>query len=141
MRDVLTGDTTGVEGTHRQLRAGLADRLRGDDADGLADVDQLAGGQRAAVALRAGADLALAGEHRADLDLLDAGGDELVDDEQAELLAGAGDDRAVDLDVLGRARATPRWLDLVVPTDGAVGSRSPIVVAERRGRCRSRPRG
>ena len=29
--DVLTGHTTGVEGTHRQLRAGLADRLGGDD--------------------------------------------------------------------------------------------------------------
>ncbi len=49
-------DTTGVEGTHRQLRAGLTDRLGGDDADRLADVDELAGGQRTAVALRADAD-------------------------------------------------------------------------------------
>ena len=56
--DVLTRDTTGVEGAHRQLGAGLADRLGGDDADRLADVDDLAGGQRAAVAGRAGADLA-----------------------------------------------------------------------------------
>ena len=61
--DVVTGDTTGVEGTHRELRAGLADRLGGDDADRLADVDELAGRQRAAVAGRAGADLALAGQH------------------------------------------------------------------------------
>ena len=52
--------TTGVEGTHRQLGAGLADGLGGDDADRLADVHQLAGGQRAAVALGADADLGLA---------------------------------------------------------------------------------
>jgi hypothetical protein len=31
-----------VEGAHRQLRAGLTDRLGGDDADRLADVHQLA---------------------------------------------------------------------------------------------------
>ena len=42
MRDVLTGDTTGVERTHGELRARLADGLRGDDADGLAHLDQLA---------------------------------------------------------------------------------------------------
>jgi hypothetical protein len=46
LRDVVAGHTTGVEGTHRQLGAGLADRLGRDDADGLADVDELAGGQR-----------------------------------------------------------------------------------------------
>ena len=56
--------TTGVEGTHRQLRAGLTDRLGRDDADGLADVDELAGRQRAAVAGRTRADLAVAGEDR-----------------------------------------------------------------------------
>ena len=56
--DVLTRDTAGVERAHGQLRAGLADGLRGDDADGLADVDQLAAGQRTAVAGGAGADLA-----------------------------------------------------------------------------------
>src|SRR5690606_32551576 len=32
------GRTTDVERTHRELRAGLADGLRRDDADGLADV-------------------------------------------------------------------------------------------------------
>jgi dsRNA-specific ribonuclease len=31
-----------VEGAHRQLRAGLTDRLRGDDAHGLAGVHQAA---------------------------------------------------------------------------------------------------
>jgi hypothetical protein len=41
VRDVLTRHTTGVEGTHRQLGAGLTDRLGGDDADRLADVHRL----------------------------------------------------------------------------------------------------
>src|SRR6266536_620640 len=48
--DVLAGDATGVEGPHGELRARLADRLGGDDADRLADVDQPVGGQAAAVA-------------------------------------------------------------------------------------------
>ena len=43
----LGGNTTGVERTHRQLGAGLADRLGGDDTDRLADFDRLAAsGQR-----------------------------------------------------------------------------------------------
>ena len=62
-----------VERPHRQLRAGLADRLRRDDADRLAELDHLAGGQVAAVALRADAAARRAGQHRADLHLLDAG--------------------------------------------------------------------
>jgi hypothetical protein len=40
--DVLAGHTAGVEGPHRQLRAGLADRLCGDDADCLAELDRAA---------------------------------------------------------------------------------------------------
>jgi hypothetical protein len=43
--------TTDVEGAHGQLGAGLADRLRGDHADRLADVDQVATAQVAAVAV------------------------------------------------------------------------------------------
>ena len=42
-----------VERPHRQLRARLTDRLRGDDADRLADVDRRAAGEVAPVALRA----------------------------------------------------------------------------------------
>ena len=38
LRDVEAGDTTGVEGTHRQLGTGLADRLGGDDADRVAEL-------------------------------------------------------------------------------------------------------
>ena len=59
--DVLTRDTTGVEGTHGQLRAGLTDRLGGDDADRLAEVDELAGGEHRAVADAAHAGLVLRG--------------------------------------------------------------------------------
>ncbi len=61
-----------VERPHRQLRAGLADRLRRDHADRLADLDHLARGQHAAVAEPADAALGLAGENRADLHALDA---------------------------------------------------------------------
>src|SRR5262252_297404 len=52
-----------VEGAHRQLRAGLADALGGDDADRLADVDDLPRGKVAAVALDAAASARFAGEH------------------------------------------------------------------------------
>ena len=41
---------TDVERAHRELRARLADRLGGDDADRLADVDQVAAREVAAVA-------------------------------------------------------------------------------------------
>src|SRR5690606_5701550 len=58
------GHTTGVEGPHRQLGAGLTDRLGGDDPDRLADVDELAGGQRTAVALGAGSGAGVTGQDR-----------------------------------------------------------------------------
>src|SRR5213075_495550 len=66
------GRTTVVERPHGELRARLADRLRGDDADRLADVDEIAGGKVAAVALPADTAPWFAGENRADLDALDA---------------------------------------------------------------------
>ena len=71
LRDVIGGcDTTGVEGTHRQLGSGLTDRLGRDDADGLADVDELAGRERTAVADRAHTDGGLTREHRTHLDVV-----------------------------------------------------------------------
>ena len=64
--------STDVERAHRELRARLADRLAGDDADRLADVDLVAAREVASVALGADAAAGLAGEHRADDDLFDA---------------------------------------------------------------------
>jgi hypothetical protein len=49
--------TADVEGTHGQLGARLADRLRGDDADSLAHVDRRTACQVAAVAGRTDAGL------------------------------------------------------------------------------------
>ena len=112
--DVVTGHTTGVEGTHRQLGAGLTDRLGRDDADRLADVDELAGRQRAAVAQRAGADLGVAGEDRADLHRVDAGREERADDDVPEVDAGLGEHLAVLDDVLGERAGVDRGLDVVV---------------------------
>src|SRR5690606_28446609 len=43
--------TTDVEGTHRKLRAGLADGLRGDHTDRFTAVDQVAAAQVTAVAM------------------------------------------------------------------------------------------
>ena len=53
--DAAGGDAADVEGPHRELGARLADRLRGDDADGHAGLDELAGGQVHAVAAPADA--------------------------------------------------------------------------------------
>src|ERR1051326_2742079 len=64
--------TADVEGAHRELRARLADRLGGDDADRLADLDELAAREVASVAAAADAAPGLAREHRTDLHLLDA---------------------------------------------------------------------
>src|SRR3954463_10419363 len=93
--DVLTRDTTGVEGAHRQLGAGLTDRLGGDDADRLADVHQLAGRERPAVAGGAGAEQRLAGQDAADLDLGDLVVDEVPDEHVTQVGAGLGEHRPV----------------------------------------------
>src|SRR6185503_9549179 len=61
-----------VERPHRQLRAGLADGLRGDDANRETELDQPAGREIAAVALGAHAPAGGARQHRADLHALDA---------------------------------------------------------------------
>ncbi len=62
-----------VERAEGQLRPRLADRLRGDDPDGLARLNELAGRQVPAVAERADAPLRFAHQHRADLHGLDRG--------------------------------------------------------------------
>src|SRR4051794_19776567 len=68
VRDVRAGNAAGVERPQGQLGARLADRLRGDDADRVADCDGLAGGRQDAVALLADPGLRAALEHRADRD-------------------------------------------------------------------------
>src|SRR6185437_4180732 len=63
---------TDVEGAHRQLRARLADRLRGDHADRLADVDQPAPREVSAVAHATHAIARATGDWRAHAHLVDA---------------------------------------------------------------------
>ena len=118
-----------VEGTHGELGARLADGLGGDDAHGLADVDQVSPGQVAAVAHGAHAVLGLAGQGRADhqraeaLVFDDLGvvlvnervgrdddlvGDRIVDVEHAGPAQGAFVDALLDvagLDVVGDLQA------------------------------------
>ena len=88
---VLT-DAADVERTHRELRARLADRLGGDDADGHAFFDQRAGREVHAVAAAADAQRRVAGHRAADLDLL-----------QAQLFDPAGDRRRDQLVFAGRS--------------------------------------
>ena len=82
------GGAADVEGAHGELGARLADGLGGDDADRLADVHLAAAGQVAAVALDADAAPRLAGEHRADLHLVDAGVLDELDLGLVDLLVG-----------------------------------------------------
>src|SRR5262249_8585768 len=74
---VLLGDARGraadVERSHRQLRARLANRLRGDDAHSLTELDGTTGCEVPAIAALAPAAARRAREHRTDAHLLDAG--------------------------------------------------------------------
>ena len=95
-----------VEGAHGELRARLADRLRRDDAHGLAHVDGRAAREVAAIALGADAVLGLAGEHRTDLHFLNAGGVDRLDVPFLNHLAGGHDHLAVrGLQILGGGAA------------------------------------
>ena len=95
-----------MEGTHGELGAGLADGLRRDDADGFAHLDHLAGAEVTAVAEDADAALGLAGEHRADLDALDAGGLDGGGEVFVDLLVDVDDDLALEvLELLERDAA------------------------------------
>ena len=118
--DVGAGDTTGVERPHRQLGAGLTDRLGGDHADRFAQFDRLAGRQRPAVALAAHAELGLTGERRAHPDA----GDSLVVAQPLEVfvadLDARGDHGAVrQRDVVGERATEQPGLEVVAL--GAVG--------------------
>src|SRR6202035_2721100 len=82
------------------------------DADGLADVHPLAGGQRAAVALGADADLGLADHHAGRPDGLHAGLGQPVEHQLGRVVADLGQHHAVDLDVLGDGPAGAGVLDV-----------------------------
>ena len=127
LADVALDHAADVEGTHGQLRAGLADRLGGDDADGHAFLDQIAGGQVHAVAEPAHAQGRLAGHRAADQDLVQAQlldlaglvpGDHLVflDDD----LAGDGVDDVVAADPAAD-RFGQRPFDFLALVDDALG--------------------
>src|ERR1019366_6108022 len=98
--------TADVEGTHGELGSRLADGLRHDHARGLAQLDQAAGSQVAPVTHHAHAALGLAGEHRANLDLLDTGCLYRTSQVFGDLLIDVNDDVAfVVLDLLQRDAA------------------------------------
>ena len=61
-----------MERAHRELRAGFADGLGGDDADRFTELDQRSGREVATVAMAANAVLAFASEHRANANAIQA---------------------------------------------------------------------
>src|SRR5690606_2584414 len=101
------GGAADVEGAHGELGARLADRLRGDNANRLADIDRRSAREVAAVALAADTRLGLAGQHRADLHHVDAGALDLVPQRLVDELRRLDDDLAGErvLHVLGRGTA------------------------------------
>ncbi len=97
---------TDVEGAHGELRSRLADGLRRDDARGLAQFDQPARSQVAAVAHHADTALRLAGQHRTNLHPLDTRGLHRACQVFRNLLVDVNDDVAfVVLDLLQRNTA------------------------------------
>src|SRR3546814_138468 len=95
-----------VEGPHRQLGAGLADRLGGDDTDRFADVHRRTARQVAAIAFGADAQRRFADQRAADLDRLHFGVLDLRDHRFVEQRAHRSDDIAVLVgDVLERRAA------------------------------------
>src|SRR4029077_1028054 len=87
--------TADVEGTHRELRSGLADGLGRDHASGFTQLDQTSRRQVAAVAHDANPALGLAGEHGADLYPLDARGLNRPSELLGDLVVDIHDDVAI----------------------------------------------
>ncbi len=94
----LFGDARGraadVERAHRELRAGLADGLRGDHSGGFPQLDRAAGGEVASVAAGASAAASLARQDGTNLDALDAGSLNGVGQFLVNLLVDLDDDVA-----------------------------------------------
>src|SRR5215472_5213399 len=91
------GGSADVERAHGELRAGLADGLRGDDPDGLAELDHAAGGEVAAIAQRAHAAPRLASEHGTDAHTVDAGGLDGVGELFVDFLVHVDNDVALEV--------------------------------------------
>ncbi len=95
-----------VERTHGELCAGLADGLRGDDADSFAELDHAPGSEVAAVAQRANAASRLAGEHGADAHALNTRGLHGVGEFLGDFLVHVDNDVALEvLDLVERNAA------------------------------------
>src|SRR5262249_37179086 len=94
--DHPTGRATDVEGAHGQLRARLADRLGGNDADGHAFFHQVACRQVHAVAQAAHSEGRLAGHRAAHENLVHAQGLDLAGHVPGDHLVLADDDFAGD---------------------------------------------
>src|SRR5436190_3273970 len=123
------GGAADVEGPHRQLRAGLADRLRGDDPDRFAHIDHGAAGQIASVAFAAYPGGCLAGQHRADRHRVDAGALDRIDRVLIDQLAGGEHDLAVqrveDIDRRATADdAVGQWRDDLAAIDDGAGQQT-----------------
>ena len=106
-------DAARVERAHGELRAGLADRLGGDDAHRVADLGHAAGREERAVAEAAEAPLAAALQHRANRDRRRVGVltellDETAQAAHADLGALLDDDGLARLAVLDRLHDVDR---------------------------------
>ena len=100
------GGSADVERAHRELRAGFADGLRGDDADRFAEFNHAARSEVAAVAQRANTAAGFAGEHGANADALDTGGLNRVGKLFGDFLVDVNDDVAFEvLDLVERNAA------------------------------------
>ncbi len=109
-----------VEGTERELRTRLADRLRRQNSHRLAQIHHLHGGQVAAVAHPAESTLRLAGEHRANPHGLDS----RVLDRARSLLVD-------QFPGLHQQKAATRFVDLVRILHVLGGHRTHDALAER----------
>ena len=102
------GDAAGVERAHGELRSRLADRLRGDDADRQAFLDDLVGAHVHAIAAGTNAARAFASQRRAHADALELELLELVGDLVGDHLVFRDDgfvgDRIADRVAGGSAR-------------------------------------
>ena len=116
-------DATRVEGTQGQLRTRLADGLCCDDADCLANINQVVGCQGPTVALGAHATLGFAGQHGANLDGGNAVLDEHSDDVHIHCGVALGQNGGLIAwinDILSEHTRVSRGICELVDAQGAV---------------------